>query len=141
MPRFVVDHLNPDQLREAWPIVRMSNAHANCDWWMSEARELIERGGGVIAARASDGNIYAVATYAVAKEMHVGRVLSVGTMVAFELSRRAPARRALYGALELLASAFDCRTIVLPLPLKAQFQHRAKELYGNRQFGSRPDVP
>lgn len=141
MPRFAIDHLNPNQLREAWPVVRMSDAHANCDWWMSEAAELIERGGGVLAARASDGNIHGVATYAIAKKAHVGRVLSVGTLVTFELCRRAPARRALYEALQLLASAFDCRTIVVPLPLKAHLQHGAKELYRRREFDQPFDAP
>jgi hypothetical protein len=126
MPQFAIDHLNPDQLREAWPIVRMSDSLATCDWWMSEAAELIERGGGILVARASDGNIHGVATYAVARKPLVGRVLTVQTLVTFELRRRAPARHALHEALALLASAFDCRSIDLPLPAKAHLQHRAK---------------
>jgi hypothetical protein len=141
MRRFAIDHLNPDQLREAWPVVRMSDSLANCDWWMSEAAQLIERGGVILAARATDGNIYGVATYAVAKKPLVGRVLTVGTLITFELSRRAPARHALHEALELLANAFDCRSIVLPLPSKAQLQHRAKALFGVRQFNQQPHTP
>lgn len=128
MPRFAIDHLSDDQLREAWPVVRMSQAHANCDWWMGEAAALIERGGGILAARAPDGNVHGIATYAVAHKPHLGRVLAVEDLVTFELSRRAPARHALYEALELLASAFDCRSIVLPLPSKGHLQHRAKTL-------------
>jgi hypothetical protein len=141
MPRFAIAHLNPDQLGEAWPVVRMSDSLANCDWWMSEAAQLIERGGGILAARASDGNIYGVATYAVAKKPLVGRVLTVNTLITFELSRRAPARHALHEALKLLANAFDCRSIVFPLPSKAHLQHRANALYGAEQSNQLPRTP
>ena len=141
MPRFAIVHLNRDQLIDAWPVVRMSNSHASCDWWMSEAAELIERGGGVLAARALDGNIHGITTYAVARKAGVGRVLKVDTLVTFELSRRAPARHALYEALELLASAFDCRSIVLPLPSKTHLQHGAKAPYGVAQFDQLRDAP
>jgi hypothetical protein len=141
MQRFAIDHLSPDQLREAWPIVRMSDSLANCDWWMSEAAQLIDRGGGILVARASDGHIHGVATYAVARKPLVGRVLTVHTLVTFELRRRAPARRALHEALELLASAFDCRSIVLPLPSKGHLHRRAKALYGLMDFDPQPDAP
>ena len=139
MTRFAIDHLSPNQLREAWPVVRMSGL-ANCDWWMSEATELIERGGGILAARASDGNVHGVATYEVARKPLVGRVLMVQTLVTFELRRRAPARHALHEALELLASAFDCRSIVLPLPSKDHLHHCAKALYGLTDFDPQPDA-
>lgn len=124
MQRFAIEHLSEEQLLEAWPVVRVSNAHANCDWWASEAAALIERGGGILAARAPDGSIHGVATYAVARKAPLGRILAVDTLISFELSRRAPARHALYEALELLASAFDCRSIVLPLPAKEDAQRR-----------------
>ena len=141
MPQFEIDHLNRDELLDAWPVVRMSDSLANCDWWISEAAELIERGGGILAARALDGNIHGVATYEVARKPLVGRVLNVDALVTFELSRRAPVRHALYKALELLASAFDCRSIVLPLPSKAHVQHRAKALYAVTDFDRSPTRP
>ena len=37
MARFAIEHLSGDQLLEAWPVVRLAQAHANCDWWMSDA--------------------------------------------------------------------------------------------------------
>jgi hypothetical protein len=139
MASFAIEHLGDDQLLDAWPVVRMSHSHANADWWMSEAAALIERGGGVLTARAPDGTIHGVATYHVGRKALLGRVLAVDTLVTFELSRRAPARCALCEALELLASAFDCRSIVLPLPSKGQVQHRAKMLYGLPDSGPEPD--
>ena len=139
MARFAIEHLSGDQLLEAWPVVRLAQAHANCDWWMSDAAALIERGGGILVARAPDGNIHGIATYAVARKPLLGRVLAVDTLVSFELSRRAPARHALYEALELLANAFDCRSIVLPLPSKGHVRHRSKTLYGLPDSGPEPD--
>lgn len=140
MAQFAIEHLSEGQLLDAWPVVRMCHSHVNGDWWVSEAAALIERGGGILAARAPDGTIHGVATYEVARKALLGRVLAVDTLITFELSRRAPARHALCDALELLASAFDCRGIVLPLPSKGQVQHRAKMLYGLLEFEP-PDIP
>ena len=99
-----------------------------------QATDLIERGGGILAARAPDGTIHGVATYEVAKKALLGRVLAVDTLITFELSRRAPARRALCDALDLLGHAFDCRNIVLPIPSKRHVEHRAKTIYGLLDF-------
>jgi hypothetical protein len=134
MAQFTIEHLSEDVLLHAWPIVRMSHSLANPGWWVSEATALIERGGGILAARAPDGTIHGVATYEVAKKALLGRVLAVDTLITFELSRRAPARRALCDALDLLGHAFDCRNIVLPLPSKRHVEHRAKTIYGLLDF-------
>ena len=128
--RFAIEQLCEDQLLDAWPVIRMSHAHANSEWWISDGTALIERGGGVLAARVPDGRIHGVATYEIARKPLLGRVLTADTLITFELSRRAPARRALHEALELLARAFDCRSIVLPLPSDACGRDRAKTLFG-----------
>ena len=52
---FAVENLQKEQLREAWLVVRTSGLEANMDWWVTDATELIDRGGGVLAARAPDG--------------------------------------------------------------------------------------
>jgi hypothetical protein len=139
MSKFAVEHLSDDRLADAWPVVCMSHSHANVEWWISEAAAVIGRGGGVLAASALDGTIYGVATYEVAKKAVLGRVLAVGTLVTFELSRRAPARHALCDALDLLGHAFVCRSVVLPLPSKGHVEHRMKWLYGVRDFDSIQD--
>jgi hypothetical protein len=51
---FTIASLGAGKLGEAWPIVRASSAHANEDWWVSEAAQLIAGGGGgVLAAQSS----------------------------------------------------------------------------------------
>jgi hypothetical protein len=134
MPQFAIEHLGEERLTEAWPVVRMSQSHVNADWWISEGAALIASGGGILAARGSDGAIHGVATYDIARKALLGRVLVVDTLIAFELSRRAPVRHALCDALELLAGMFDCRSIVLPIPSKGHVRHRAKTLYGPVDF-------
>lgn len=137
MACFAIEHLSEDRLVEAWPVVRMSHSHANPDWWVSEAVALIERGGGVLAARGPDDAIHGIATYQIARKALLGRVLAVDTLITFELSRRAPVRHALCEALEILASAFDCRSIVLPLPSRASVEHSAKTPDGLADFEPR----
>jgi hypothetical protein len=136
MAIFTIEHLSDGELADAWPVVCMTHAHANSDWWLAEAAALIERGGGILAARAANGSVHGVATYEVARKAMLGRVLAVDLLITFELSRRAPARQTLVEALELLASAFDCRSVVLPLPSRGEVQHRTKELYGLIDFDS-----
>lgn len=134
MPIFSIEHLGADRLADAWPVVCMSHPHSRADWWNSEAEALIDRGGGILAARGPDGAIHGVATYEVARKALLGRVLAVDTFITFELSRRAPARHALCDALDLLAHAFDCRIVLLPLPSRGHFEHRTKRLYGLMDF-------
>lgn len=140
MSCFAIEHLDGDHLVDAWPVVRMSEAYANCDWWMSEAKALAERGGGILVARAPGRNIHGVATYAVTRKPLFGRALVVDTLVTFELIRRAPARQALYEALELLANAFECRSIVLPLTATSETALRRKMLYDLPNSGPEPDL-
>lgn len=139
MAQFAIEHLSEDRLAEAWPVVRQSHSRANSDWWILEAATLIEHGGGVLAARGPDGSIHGVATYRVARKALVGRVLAVDTLITFELSRRVPARHALCDALDLLASAFDCRSIVLPNSFKGHARHPIKALDGLADSGPQPD--
>ena len=140
MSLFAIEHLSEDRLAEAWPVVSRSHSHANTDWWVAEASALIGRGGGVLAACAPDGAIHGVATYEIVRKGPLGRVLAVGILTTFELSRRAPARHALCDALDLLGHAFDCRSVVLPLPSKGHVEHRAKWLYGVEGFDPSPDI-
>lgn len=109
MPRFTVEHLGNAQLDEAWPLVRMSGAHFEPDWWRTEAKQVIGRGGGVLAARAADGSIHGIATYEPDADG-----LAVARLLTFELNRTAPCRRSLSAALEILAVALDCDGVEFP---------------------------
>lgn len=120
MAHFTVENLQKERLGEAWPVVRTSGLEANLDWWLTDATELIERGGGVLAARAPDGSIYGVATYDLVGTPPLARLLAVEILVTFELNRSAPARRTLREALEQIATVLNCTGTAFPLSTKAE---------------------
>ncbi|HEY6048082.1 MAG TPA: hypothetical protein VIV07_03450 [Sphingomicrobium sp.] len=115
MPHFMIQALKAGELGEAWPLVRSSGCYANVDWWVTSAEEIIRRGGGVLAARAKDGRIHGVATFMVPGDITTDGVLTIPTLITFELSRGAPARSALLRALERTATKFGCTHLILPL--------------------------
>lgn len=119
MSHFTVENLQKEQLREAWPVVRTSGLEANVDWWVADAVELIERGGGVLVARAPDGGIHGVATYVVAGKFPFARVLAVERLITFELNRSAPVRHTLCETLERVAAALNCTGVALSFSDKA----------------------
>lgn len=111
---FNVEALKTQKLSEAWPIVRSSGVYANEDWWIAEATKLIGDGGGVLAARAADGCLHAVASFEGPKLLGQ-RTLVVHTLITFELSPNEPARMALLNALERIATKLECSHLVIPL--------------------------
>jgi len=115
MPRFSIQALKIRELSEAWPIVRSSNSHANVDWWIASASEVIEHGGGVLVARAADDRIHGFATFEFPRNLARERVLAIPTLITFELSRSAPARGALLKALQRIASNLCCTHAVHPV--------------------------
>lgn len=125
MQLFTVEHIEQELLESAWPVVRMAGEHFDSIWWQSEAEELIGRGGGVLAARGPDSAVYGIATYEPVKKRDLGQVLAVRTLITLDLARKAPARRALCSALDLVAGALGCTSVALPRPAKARRQHRA----------------
>nr|NUR37334.1 hypothetical protein [Sphingomonas sp.] len=137
MPAFTIEHLGEQTLLDAWPLLRSAGAEPLPDWWENEGLELMRRGGGVLAARAPDGAVYGIATYECVHRSHAGSVLAVDRLVTFELNRKEPVKEALGGALHMIASAFCCSSIALPLPAKGYVRHRARQIY---REGPQPDV-
>jgi len=122
MQHFTIEALHEDQLAEAAAIVRMAMSNCNPEWWEESTRELIDRGGGVLAARAGDRSIYGVATYEVVKRRHTGPVLTVETLASFDLSRKQPVKQALVDALDMISTVFGCRAMAVPLPSKSHMR-------------------
>jgi len=136
MPAFTIEHLDEQKLPDAWPLLRVADAEPLPDWWVNEARELMDRGGGVLAARAPDGSVHGVATYECVHRPRTGPVLAVDRLVTLELRRKEPVKDALGGALHMIGSAFCCAAIALPLPAKGYVRQRTRQIYGD---GPQPD--
>jgi len=137
MPAFTIEHLDEQKLLDAWPLLRSAGAEPLPAWWENEARSLMSRGGGVLAARAPDSAVHGVATYECVHRPRTGAVLAVDRLVTFELNRKEPVKEALGGALHMIASAFCCSAIVLPLPSRGYLRQRARQMYGE---GPQPDA-
>lgn len=123
MTHFVVENLKRDQLLDAWPVVRMSTAEVHPEWWINDAKLLIGRGGGVLAARGPDCRVHGIATYEPVKDRYRGKILAVEELITFELSTKAPARRALCDALDDLSLALGCDGIALGMPAQEPASH------------------
>ncbi|MES2001003.1 MAG: hypothetical protein V4444_01645 [Pseudomonadota bacterium] len=121
-----VKELPRDRLAVAWPLARTVARHGNLESWQAAADLLIERGGGIIAAEAHDGLLYGMATYEAVDTPRAGRVLQVDTLVAFELSRKAPVRRVLSDALDRLAQRLACASVAVALPNRGFVASRAR---------------
>jgi len=135
MPAFTIEHLDTGKLLDAWPVLRSAGAEPLPDWWETEALYLMERGGGVLVARAPDGSVHGVATYECVHRPGAGSVLAVDRLVTFELNRKEPVKEALCEAIRRMASVFRCSAVALPLPAKGIVQRRARQIYGEESLG------
>lgn len=123
MPNFVVENLKRDRLLDAWPIVRICGPQTNPLWWVNDAKQLIERGGGVLAARALDHIVHGIATFEPLDDRYRGRILAVQELLSFELSEAAPVRRALCDALDDLSLALGCNGIAIGMAAQKPRSH------------------
>ena len=112
MPQFSLAPLKPEQVAEAYPLVRMALPQLELDAWQGYAAAVASAGGGVLTLLAPNGAIHALAAYRTVPSLHHGRALVVDLFVAFELSRKAPARTALVEGLHQLAEGLDCRAVL-----------------------------
>ena len=115
MPEFRLSHLSPDQMDMAYGLVRIAMPETHLPEWQSYARSLLGSGGAVLALTAPDGTIHGLASYMPEPSLRHGKVLRVDTFIAFELSRRAPARKALCDGLQATAEELGCSTVMYAL--------------------------
>lgn len=113
MNRFTVIHLQEDRLDQTLPLARMAAPLVTPEQWREFACSLSDKKGGILAAFAGDGRAHGVAAYRLEESLVHGLTLRVEPMVTFELSRSAPARAVLCQALELLAAAKGCGSLMI----------------------------
>ncbi|WP_166039014.1 hypothetical protein [Sphingosinicella sp. YJ22] len=111
MPDLSLSRLDEGQLALAYPLIRAA-ARVSLERWKTFARQLIASGGGILAVGADDGCLHGVASFREVGSLRFERSLQVDILVAFELSRMAPVRRALCAGLEGIAREMGCRSII-----------------------------
>lgn len=117
MPDLRLSRLDESRLPLAYPLIR-SAARVSQARWEAFARQLIAAGGGILVASADDGCVHGVAAFRRTGSLRFERALQVDILVAFELSRGAPVRRALCDGLEEIARETGCRGIVFTTPAR-----------------------
>lgn len=115
MPQFSLSHLSADQTDTAFGLVRIALPGTRLADWQNYVRSLMVSGGAILALTAPDGGIHALASYMPEVSLRHGRALRVDLFIAFELSRTAPARKALCEGLQTLAKGLGCSTVLYTL--------------------------
>lgn len=117
MPKLFITTLEPERLADAYPLIRHL-AWVGSAQWEKFARELGDKGGGVLAVEAEDGHIHGVAAYLPVTSLKHGKALRVEAIAAFELSHAAPVRNLLSEALDDLARSQGCSAVIMNLDSK-----------------------
>src|SRR5689334_14955331 len=116
-----VEALKTEELSEAWALARASGTYANKDWWIAEGIEISSAGGGVLPARAIDGQFHGAATLQSPGE----GTLVIPPLLTIEFSRCEPTRNALLNSLKRIATKLECTHVLAPLSGKFE-SHRGK---------------
>ena len=134
MPNLQIVSLGPDRLSEAYPLVRAA-AQVDAGQWQAYSQALLQDGGGILAVSAGDGCLHGLAAYREAGSLRHGRSLQVDLIVAFELSRLGPVRKALVAALETLARARGCHSLSYTLAARGNADPRSRGRMGWEELG------
>ena len=103
MPQFTVAELRPDQLDDAYPLIRAVAPNATPAEWRAYIEDMTARGGTVLALTSGNETLHGLLTVHRQRSLRHGEILFVNNFVTFELSRSAPGRRALCAAVEDMA--------------------------------------
>lgn len=114
MPDLQIISLGCDRLAEAYPLVRAA-AQVGEEQWQTYAHALLRDGGGILVVSAGEDCLHGLAAYREVASLRHGRSLQVEVIIAFELSRLGPVRKALVQALEELARARGCMCLTYTL--------------------------
>lgn len=134
MPNLSVSNLEPEQMMEAYPLIRRSARVVAEDWSVFGCR-LAEQGGGVLAVRAEDGQVHGIAAYLPVASLRHGKALRVEAIAAFELGHVSLVRNRLSSALDSLARAQGCQVVLINLDAKGVSSPRSRRRRGWESLG------
>lgn len=134
MPNLSVSNLEPEQMMEAYPLIRRSARVATEDWSEFGCR-LADQGGGVLAVRAEDGQVHGIAAYLPVANLTHGKALRVEAFAAFELGHVSFVRNRLSSALDSLARAKGCQVVLISLDAKGVSSPRSRRRRGWESLG------
>ena len=115
----VVAPLAPDQIRPAWPLVRVGNPGLSLAQWLRFARRTIRPAGSgkprphgvMVARRRGRPLLCGLVCYQRVRDIACGEVLNAGHYIALDIIDPAPVLDALVGAVEALAVELGCSAV------------------------------
>lgn len=134
MPNLSVSNLQPEQMMEAYPLVRRS-ARVEASDWARFGSKLTEQGGGILAVRAEDGQVHGIAAYLPVANLRHGKALRVEAFAAFELGHVSLVRNRLSSALDSLAREQGCQVVMISLEAKGVSSPRSRRRRGWETLG------
>ena len=110
MPIFSVVDIDENLFGAAYALARTALPEVSAKQWSDYARNARAQGGllGLVGAQ---GTLFGFVSYRIGAALRHGRTLQIDHFVTLELSRSAPGRRALCGAVEALARKQGCTAI------------------------------
>lgn len=118
MPDLTVRSVGLDHLAQVYPLIR-SATRVSLERWQEFGRELLDKGGGVLAVFAPDECIHGVAAYRPSRNLRHEQTLDVEVIVAFDLRGDDRVRTALCRELELIAAKCGCGTVNFTVAAKS----------------------
>ena len=118
MPDLTVRPVGVDHLAQVYPLIR-SATRVSLERWREFGRELLDKGGGVLAVFAPDECIHGVAAYRPSRNLRHEQTLDVEVIVAFDLRGDDRVRAALCRELEHIATECGCGTVNFTVAAKS----------------------
>ena len=116
---FQADYLRRDQVRQAYPLVRVHGPAVTLNHWLAFAchwTRMPERRGGLVAIKDVRGYLHALFSYRIETDLCRGRLMRVSDLIVGHLAGKA-IHMATMKAIERLADETGCSSVVIELEL------------------------
>ncbi|MDP6342610.1 MAG: hypothetical protein QF578_23030 [Alphaproteobacteria bacterium] len=119
--QFLVRPLRPDQVLQAYPLVRALDSALTPEQWqdhVEKAAASLKGGeaGDVMTLQTASGYIHALFVYRVLEDITHGRTLEVDHIIVFDLPGQSTAFEAIVRIMEQVARERDCPVLNIQLP-------------------------
>lgn len=133
-----VSQLSDEQLGESYALIRTLAPEISRAQWLRYARRAADKGG-VLGALGEGGAIFGLLTWRREDCLRYGSVLLVENFVTFELSRAAPARKALCETVDAIAKEQGCSAVRLIVAGRGIVDPASNKALGWTSLGHDPD--
>ena len=121
--RYIVKHLSVDRVDQAYPLLQSATGDLSLEKWRSYAATrsapggvIPDGGGGVVCVENSEGYIHGLFDYRIDVDLHCGRTLVCGNVVAWDILNARSVLAVLFEAMDSLAKEHRCQAVHVSVP-------------------------